>query len=514
VGHLFLLALIVGLTSSPGYGQEIRYIETERPALLNPVDGSRNIIGIRILSLIFRGMLGQDRVGKWVPEMALKPPVYNEETNEMVVKLIDGLLWPDGQPITAADVVHSFRTYLDKRSVYGNVNTFENIEDIMAVGDNMVSIKLKKEVSWSRLGFHVMPKHKIGDDTYIANDNVFNLEPMGSGPYKITSLDENSIEFELNEKYYKPPPEVEFITMEANPDEDIQKSLLLYGETDLDPIVRPRDLSIYGPNTDIEVEPYDSQTWYGFAYNCKRGILKYREVRQAFTLAYNREEPLKSVFAERGKQISGPFTISSPFFNTDVPVYPYDPLAAGEMLNEIGFVDSDGDGLRDLNGEPVKLKMVLSKGMSEDNKVVCAGFVQQLKAKQIDVTVDWYGQRVWNEKVFMEHDYDIAFVSWKFDDGTNIYPLFSKTEQSPGLYNIVQYENDEIQEFLERFRESEDITERTEIGKRLHALLQRESPYTFLWTLEHSSAYRLDVIKKIRLHSFYFFSYIDQWKLY
>ena len=117
-------------------------------------------------------------------------------------------------------------------------------------------------------------------------------------------------------------------------------------------------------------------------------------------------------------------------------------------------------------------------------------------------------------KVFFDHDYDITFVSWKFDEASNILPLFSKTAQSAGRYNIAQFEQDEIQDYLERFGETKDDTERAEIGQQLHHLLHEEAPYTFLWSLEHNSAYRTDTLVRINIHPFYFFTYIEEWEVF
>ena len=83
----------------------------------------------------------------------------------------------------------------------------------------------------------------------------------------------------------------------------------------------------------------------------------------------------------------------------------------------------------------------------------------------------------------------------------------------PGLYNIVQFDHDEVQEQLDRFRKTGDDSKRVEIGKSLHQLLHEETPYTFLWTLERSAAYRADNIRRIYLDNFYFFTHIDQWEL-
>jgi peptide/nickel transport system substrate-binding protein len=512
---LVVVSLLLLANANKLVSQEIKYIETGMPDLLNPIDGSREIIGVRILQLLYRGMMAPDRMGEWKPVLALDEPVFDEESMTLTFHLKEGLLWPDGQPITAQDVVHSYRIYTDSRSKYGNVDIFENFAGIEAEDEHTVSFHLKRGDIRSkvRAGFFIMPKHLVGDSTYISPENTYNRQLTGAGPYVLKNIDENHIEFEVNTKYYKVPPSIQAVQMITNPVEDIHKALLQAGHIDLDPVVRPRDLPEYQADLNVELLPYDSKSWYGFAYNCKKGILRFREVRQALSMAFNRDEALSATFAGQGSLLAGPYTQSSFSFNPNIRPYPYDPVYIETLLDSLEIVDTDGDGIREFNGEPLILHMVLSMRISQDNKDICANFVQQLKSHKIEVIVDYQEQNSWYEKIFYERDYDITFVQWKFDDGSNIYPLFSRTQQDPGMYNIVQFEHDEIEGLLDRFRNTTDDSERTEVGKRLHEMIHFESPYTFLWTLQHSTAYRIDNIRRINLDPFYYFSYIDEWLL-
>jgi peptide/nickel transport system substrate-binding protein len=497
------------------FAQEIKYIETSIPDLLNPVDGSREVIGVRLLQLLYRGLIDKDRMGEWQPVLALDMPEYNEIDKTLTFKLKTGIQWPDGQAITAKDVVHSFKVYVDARSKYGNVNILDNFEKVEAVDNETIKFYLKRadRRSLARTSFFIMPSHILGDSTYIAHDNPYNRSLIGAGPYVLKSLDENSAVLEVNSRYYKMPPSIQSVQLITNPVEDVHKVLLQSGHIDLDPVIRPQDLPEYQSDLSIELLPYDSQSWYGFAYNCEKGILQFKEVRQALSKSFNRAEALRATFADQGTLISGPYTHSSFSFNPQIRPYEYDPLTLDALLDSLQIVDTNGDGIREFNGESLVLHMVLSMRISQDNKDICANFVQQLKAHGIEVIVDYQEQQAWYEKIFYSHNYDITFVQWKFDEGSNIYPLFSKTQKSPGMFNIVQFDNDEVEILLDRFRNTEDDSERTEIGMRLHELLHEESPYTFLWTLQHGMAYRADNIRRINIHPFNFFNYIDEWLL-
>ena len=517
--QIAMLALVTGL-ASPGLAGELRYVETSRPELINPVDASRSVVGMRLLELVYRGLVGQDEEGNWVPELAAALPKYDEADTTLTYQLKPGLRWPDGKPVVAADVLHSYMVYVDERSRYGMANLFEIIDTVEVVDELTVRFKLAQpdERAISRTGFFVMPSHLVGDDTVIKADSRINTKPQGGGPYVPTEIEDNRVGLDQNAYYFglDPDPDkeqIDRVQLTVNPDDNVHLQLLMAGFVDLDPVVRPQDLPQLESSVDVEVVPYNSQSWYGFAYNCTSGALQLRNVRQAFSLAFNRRDALGANYGDRGSLVSGPFTNASFCYNPAVKPYPYNPAYCDTILNGLGILDADLDGWREFEGENIELEMVLSKAMSQANKNVCEDFARQLGAHQIKVNVNYQDERVWYERVFSDRDYDITFVSWKFDDASNIYPLFSETQRDPGLYNIVQFSHAEVQTYLERFRSTDDDSDRASAGRRLHELLHRESPYTFLWTLDHSSAYRSDTLKRIRIQPFYFFTFIGEWEL-
>ena len=76
----------------------------------------------------------------------------------------------------------------------------------------------------------------------------------------------------------------------------------------LDPVVSPMDFATLEASAEVDLMPYDSKQWFGFAYNCKKGILRFKEVRQAFTYIFERQQALNANFGGSGYLISGPFT--------------------------------------------------------------------------------------------------------------------------------------------------------------------------------------------------------------
>lgn len=508
---LLLMSLLVS------YGTvraQLKYIEVERPDVLTPVVAERTPIGVRIIELLFEGLISKDHTGEWVAEIATEVPEHQPGSTEFLVHIKEDARWPDGRNITANDVVFSLEVYSDENNNYTNRNILDLFERAEVVDKKTVRFVLKRSDrrAVARTSFHLMPKHLL-PGTYIPESHGYSQRPMGAGPYKVVKSEETTMRLTTNDNYHKQPPSIHDIELIVNPVEDVHLTMLLSGLVNLDPVVRPQDVSIIMANTNTDPRPYDSNTWFGFAYNCRNKFLRFKEVRQALTYLFDREESLRAEYGNYGSVISGPYTFSSPYFNTDVTPRSFDEIEGERLLEKVGLVDTDGDGIRDFQGEKMSLHMVLRKNMSQSDKNVCANFIQQLSAKGIEVIVDWQESAVWYEQIFFRREYDITFIAWKFDEANNIYPLFSRTQMLPGLLNFTLFEHDRVEDLLTRFRTTSDDSERTEVGRHLHEVLNEEAPYTFLWTLQFNAGYRMDSIKRINIDPFYFFRTIDAWEM-
>lgn len=509
-----LLVLCVWGERSEAQIRSFKYIETDKPDILTPIEGYRSSIGVRILELVYRGLFTQDGSGKWVPELASELPVVGEDELEIIVKLRPGLKWPDGIRLKARDVEFSFAVYMDPDNNDPNRDILEIFERVEAVGDDRVKFVLRRAHSSAiaRMSFPLVPKH-VHVDTYLDATKQYSRQPVGAGPFEVSHVEDNIMRFQRNEHYHREFTAVDSVELVLNPTDALHCTLLLSDFVHLDPVVLPSCLAQLHANANTEVRPYDSKTWAGFAYNCNRGVLKLKEVRQAFGHLFNKREALKANFGGQGKTVSGPFSTSS--FALDSSILPrrHDPTITAALLEKVGVMDSDLDGACDWNGKPITLRMVLSKSMTQANKNVCADFEQQLKKALFKVEMIYLDDKVWRERVFYDHDYDITFVSWKFDDASNIYPLFSRTQRGAGQYNIVQYSNPQVERLLVDYRTTADDAQRGQLGKQLHAVLFEEAPYTFLWTLDYNAGYRVDRICRLDIDPFYFFRRIHKWEI-
>jgi peptide/nickel transport system substrate-binding protein len=200
---------------------------------------------------------------------------------------------------------------------------------------------------------------------------------------------------------------------------------------------------------------------------------------------------LDSFFQGQGTIISGPFAPGSWAYNLDIQPLPYDPQKAIELLNEAGFVQGD-DGIMEKDGEKLSLTLkVPIEKESEAVKRVVLAFKNYLSKIGVDIQGEFKEWLSWKEDVFVNHDFDVIFASWVFDDSADITSLFHSSEIGPWMNNFGAYSN------------------RT-IYRKLHSMLAEECPYTFLWTLTNYAAYHKR-LRHVAIHPYKFFSFADAW---
>jgi peptide/nickel transport system substrate-binding protein len=239
-------------------------------------------------------------------------------------------------------------------------------------------------------------------------------------------------------------------------------------------------------------------------------LLADRKVREAIALALNRQEMLSSFFNSQGTAISGPFAPGSWAYNLDVKPLPFDPEKARALLAEAGFRPG-ADGTMEKGGKKLALSLkVPIEKESEAVKRVVLAFQNYLKAVGIAINVEFKEWQAWKEDVFLEHNFDIMFASWVFDDSADISSLFHSAEIGSWKNNFGGYSNPEVDGLIVEAKLTLDHEKRRTINRKLHALLAEEQPYAFLWTLTNYSAFHRKV-RRVQIHPYKFFSFADEW---
>ncbi len=497
-------------------GGNLNYGEYGRPSTLDPVT-SNEMVSLRLTELIFNGLVGINEKQEIVPELAEKWEQSADNCTYTFFLRKDVMWHPkegdEPKPFTADDVIFTYKIMMHPKTITPLKVRYEFINTVEKLDDYTVKFTLKRPIlnALAKFSFKVIPKHGPNNPLYLTREDSFVRNPIGTGPYILKNITaEREIVLSANENYFKGRPHVDKVIAKPFADQNIMTQALMFNAIDMIVLVNPRDIPEIQGDKRFILQPYNALSYSFFGYNIRNPLLTDKRVRKAFTHALNRQEMLDAFFNGQGTIISGPFAPGSWAYNLDIQPLPFDPEKGKALLQEAGF-SLGPDGFMQKEGKrlALSLKVPIEKESEAVKRVVLA-FKNYLKNIGVDIKVDFKEWQAWKEDVFFEHDFDIIFAIWVFDDSADISSLFHSGEIGAWKNNFGGYSNPEVDGLINESKLTLDHEKRRTINRKLHAILAEENPYTFLWTLTNYAAYHKKV-RRVAIHPYKFFSYADVW---
>lgn len=514
------VALSGAMANQPGdnrpTGGTLNYGEYGRPATLDPITGN-DMISMRITELLFNGLIGIDEKQEIVPELAERWEISGEG-RQYTFYLRKDVLWHarDGeapQAFTADDVIFTYNIMMHPQTITSLKVRYEFIEGLTKTDDHTVVFTLKRPIlnALAKFSFKIIPRHGLQNAEFLSREDPFVQHPIGTGPYMIKNITEDrEVILTVNENYFKGRPHIDKLISRPFADQNIMGQALMFNAIDMIVLVNHRDIPQLQGDKRFVLQPYNALSYSFFGFNTRNPLLDDQRVRRAFTFAINRQEMLDSFFNGQGTIISGPYAPGSWAYNLDVQPLAYDPQKAEELLNEAGFTRG-ADGLMEKDGQKLSLtlKVPIAKESEAVKRVVLA-FKNYLSKVGVEIEAEFLEWLAWKEDVFLNHDFDIIFASWVFDDSADISSLFHSAEVGPWKNNFGAYSNPQVDSLIVESKLTLDHEKRRTINRKLHALIAEENPYTFLWTLTNYAGYNKK-LRKVSIHPYKFFSFADDW---
>ena len=445
---------------------------------LNPIVVPGNLASIFTNKTVFNGLIRfnsktlnpeGDLAEKW--EVA-------PDGKSITFTLRQGVKWHDGQPFTADDVKFTFDTMLDPKI---NARFRSNIKGVTeAVVNSPLSVTLKLTTPLPslpiQLGYniHMIPKHVLqGQDINAPKD--FLAKPIGTGPFKFVEATPGStMTVERYDNFHFGAPQLDRITFKVTPDINAQLAQLKTGELDF-MLMEPDQAATVKSDNNIVIQNASQVNYYFIAYNDKRPLFSDKLVRQALTMAIDREAIVKDVLGGAGQIANGPINPLLAWAYTDeVKKLSYDPKAAAAQLDAAGW-KAGSDGIRAKDGQKFSFELLVDKGNTTRESV--AQIAQQAwKAIGIDAKIN-----------VMEFNAAVAkFIVGDFDSIVNWYitppdPDVFAWYSTGGTSNQWNYSNPQVDDLLTKARSELDQTKSGALYKQFLGIIAEDEPITFLY---------------------------------
>ena len=176
-----------------------------------------------------------------------------------------------------------------------------------------------------------------------------------------------------------------------------------------------------------------------------------------------------------GQAAKGPFTSALPFGYDKITGYDYEPAKAKQLLDEAGYKDTDGDGIREKEGKKLSLQLILNSAYESDS-VVAAAMQSQLKEIGVELELTSYEDLTDHQK---SGNYDLALTSINTGitgDPQYILDFYFKTGAE---WNVGGYSNPKLDELIDRLHSEFDVEKRYALASEAQQIILDDAGYMF-----------------------------------
>jgi peptide/nickel transport system substrate-binding protein len=492
-----------GEAAAPGAVEQLRVAIIGDESTLNPYTYVTGYPGWNLLTLQYDTLYQLDEQG--VPQPWL---VSAAETSEdgltVTLDLREGVMWHDGEPLTAADVKFTFDNFVEfTQSRF--TRALRPVASTEVEGDSRVIITLSAPAPSFQLStladVPIMPQH-IWDEIDNPAEHVFeDVTNIGTGPYKLVEYEpEQFYRFEANAGYFAGAPNIGELVLVKFADDAGALAALRSGEVDmLARPIPPEQIELLGAQPGLAVQQGPLYTTQMLTYDVQRAPFNRLEVRQAMALAIDRQDLVDTVYLGAAT-VGNPGWIhpASPYYNANVAAT-YDPAQAQQILEDAGIVDSDGDGVRELDGAPISFEFLVNG--SDSLRLRLAELISQMLAEVgIEANVSAVEQATWEEAVWPGFDvangrnYDMAMWGWSAPVQADPvrFPNLVHSDPTIGTSNLSGYASEEMDALGSAIISEPDEATRIGMVQELQEMVAAELPFIMLLYPDGAYAYNAE----------------------
>jgi peptide/nickel transport system substrate-binding protein len=511
--RLFLAGLLgAGLACSPAGDPGSRASRTASgDSAAGPVTGGRVIVGVQqepemlseilnsmatnnlVCNLIFSKFVKYDDHYRLIPDLITEIPTADNggispDYLVYTYHLRRDARWHDGRPVTSADVKFTFEVIMDPQVNVESREGWDVVASAETPDSHTVVFRLKRPypdfVSETFYDESVLPAHILRDFRGERFHSApFHHAPVGCGPFKFESWTPGShLVLVANPDYYGEGPYLDGIILKFVPTENALLVQLKTGEIDM---FDNANINFIGQLEQIEgVRVYRTPMlmYEHIDLNTQHDALKDRRVRRALSFATNKREIAERIYNGLVREAALDEFEESRYYSAAAAAQAtYDPAMARRLLLEAGWRDTDGDGIVDRSGVPLKLSISASAGQPNRERTELV-LREQWRQVGVDLELRNYGPTVLygtyeDGGILKRGTFDVAMYAWLSSPAPSRRDaLYAASSIPPHGQNHPRFANPEVTRLLEQGSTEPDASTRDTIYRRIQEILVEEAP--------------------------------------
>lgn len=452
------------------------------PQAINPLL-QNNEIDRDLVSLVFSSLTRVDEHAEIVPELARRWEI-SEDGLAYTFYLRQDVRWHDGAPFSADDVVFTVQAIQDP-DFQGLPDVSEPWLPVTVEKLDRYTVRFTLEepfapfLDYTTVG--ILPAHLLGSvPAALLPSSRFNLRPIGTGPFMLSEISAQHIILETNPHWYRRRPYLDKIEFTFYSDYPSIFTAHERGEVAgvsrvwpdlLDEVRDDKALNLYSA-------PLSGYTL--LFLNLARPLFEEQAVRQALLWALDRQGLVDQVLGGQGIVIHSPIMPNVWAYEENLPRYGHDPEKAGALLEAAGWVDTDGDGVREKGDLRLEFELLTNDDPTRER--LAQEISRQWAAVGVRADLRVAG---WPEPVataLRMRQFDVLLGSWgALPPDPDPYPHWHSSQASEDGQNYANYINDDTDMLLEEARRVNDRARRVELYREFQRAFVEDVPALLLY---------------------------------
>jgi peptide/nickel transport system substrate-binding protein len=401
--------------------------------------------------------------------------------------------WHDGRPVTAHDVEFTFDIYRD--SLVNSIarTRLSRIASVTAIDSGTVSVHFNTRYpeQFFDAVYHtrIIPRHVLDSIPRAAlRDHPVVRNPVGNGPFRFRRWDEGeSIELLADSSFFQGRPGIRRIVWRFGSDPQTMVTQLAAGEVDLlYPVTGIENLERLSRSTSVRLVEVLSNSYSYVGFNFRdpndrsrpHPLLADARLRRAISMAVDRETIVRGVIGDAASVPNGPLTQGLWIWDAAIEQIPFDPDGARRLLSELGWSDSDGDGILNRGGSPLSFELlVMSTSIPRGRAAVI--LQEQLRQVGIDLVIQAIEPNAMFARV-PSGNFDSYFGAWMQDPSPGSIEE-SWTTSGIGAGNYGEYSNPEVDRMIHDVQSEFNQDVAREQWKRIVGLINADAPAIWVY---------------------------------
>lgn len=484
VSAVFLTVDFIGKKTAvvPIAGDDYREGIIGQPIFVNPILAGANDVDRDLVKIIFSDILDLTETYK----VGANGKVFN-------IRLKDNVFWQDGKAIVSDDVVFTVKTIQNPDSRSPLYSAWQGI-DAQRVSEREIKFTLPSPYSFfenTLRDLRPVPKH-VFENIPVANYRLssYNLEPIGSGPFKFVSFGKRRDGFitdyylERSENYSGQTPYLNRLNFRFYGDK--QDLIRAFNKGEIDGVGGLNYDDLAEIKTNHKVFNIRSSKYYALFFNANIPALKERNTRLALNLAVDKSRIIQDVFGDLAMESDGPLMPQIEGYAADAyKNIEFSTSKAIQILEENGWIAGD-DGIRSKKKSSKEEPLRLEFNLTIPDIPFLAKTAEIIREDWLKIGVKLNlaikSSVEINEEIIRTRDYEMIIFGNVFGANPDLFSFWHSSERFyPGL-NLAMYNSKTVDGLIEASRREIDEEKKRRDLSNLQAEIIDDAPAVFLFS--------------------------------